>query len=123
MEKSKAPERQLVPSEEALRRGAAFLAAWDRGQRPAGRQLSPKAVVTFIVGSGDDHLRLGGGAELAGVARSLRIVPKYIGERSLVERCVVTLAGDRGLLLVGEPGTAKSMLSELLTAAIAGPRP
>jgi len=33
---------------------------------------------------------------------------------------VVTLAGERGLLLVGEPGTAKSMLSELLAAAIAG---
>jgi MoxR-like ATPase len=33
---------------------------------------------------------------------------------------VVTLAGERGLLLVGEPGTAKSMLSELLAAAICG---
>jgi MoxR-like ATPase len=33
---------------------------------------------------------------------------------------VVTLAGERGLLLVGEPGTAKSMLSELLAAAISG---
>ena len=33
---------------------------------------------------------------------------------------MVTLAGERGLLLVGEPGTAKSMLSELLSAAISG---
>jgi MoxR-like ATPase len=33
---------------------------------------------------------------------------------------VVTLAGERGLLLVGEPGTAKSMLSELLAAAVCG---
>ena len=33
---------------------------------------------------------------------------------------MVTLAGERGLLLVGEPGTAKSMLSELLAAAICG---
>ena len=33
---------------------------------------------------------------------------------------MVTLAGERGLLLVGEPGTAKSMLSELLAAAISG---
>jgi MoxR-like ATPase len=32
----------------------------------------------------------------------------------------VTLLGNRGLLLVGEPGTAKSMLSELLSAAISG---
>jgi MoxR-like ATPase len=33
---------------------------------------------------------------------------------------VVTLAGERGLLLVGQPGTAKSMLGELLAAAISG---
>ena len=45
---------------------------------------------------------------------------KFVGERALVERCVVTLAGERGLLLVGEPGTAKSMLSELLAAAVCG---
>ena len=32
----------------------------------------------------------------------------------------MTLAGNRGLMLVGEPGTAKTMLSELLTAAISG---
>jgi len=32
----------------------------------------------------------------------------------------VGLAGNRGLLLAGEPGTAKSMLSELLAAAISG---
>ena len=48
------------------------------------------------------------------------IEPKFVGSRSLVERCVVTLAGERGLLLVGQPGTAKSMLGELLTAAISG---
>ena len=48
------------------------------------------------------------------------IEPKFVGPRSLVERCVVTLAGERGLLLVGQPGTAKSMLGELLAAAISG---
>ena len=37
-----------------------------------------------------------------------------------MERCVINLAGERALLLVGEPGTAKSMLSELLSAAICG---
>src|SRR5262249_41636011 len=35
-------------------------------------------------------------------------------------RAVIGLAGNRGLLLVGEPGTAKSMLSELLAAAVSG---
>ncbi len=50
----------------------------------------------------------------------MTIARKYVGSRQLIERCVVTLAGERGLLLVGEPGTAKSMLSELLSAAISG---
>ena len=48
------------------------------------------------------------------------ITPKFVGDRALVERAVITLAGTRGLLLVGEPGTAKSMLSELLAAAVCG---
>ncbi len=56
----------------------------------------------------------------AGVPRRLVIEQKFVGERALVERCVVTLAGERGLLLVGEPGTAKSLLSELLSAAVCG---
>ena len=43
-----------------------------------------------------------------------------MGNDALVERCIVTLAGNRGLMLVGEPGTAKTMLSELLSAAISG---
>jgi len=33
---------------------------------------------------------------------------------------MVTLATSRGLMLVGEPGTAKSLLSELMAAAISG---
>ena len=50
----------------------------------------------------------------------MKISRKFVGDVSLVERCVITLAGERALLLVGEPGTAKSMLSELLSAAICG---
>ncbi len=52
--------------------------------------------------------------------KSMVIEAKFVGSRALVERCVVTLAGERGLLLVGQPGTAKSMLGELLAAAISG---
>jgi MoxR-like ATPase len=74
----------------------------DPGPRPPGWKLSPRAVVRFIVGDGDT------------------ISTKFVGDRALVERAVITLAGSRGLLLVGEPGTAKSMLSELLAAAICG---
>ena len=50
----------------------------------------------------------------------LGVEKKFVGDDALVERAVVTLAGNRGLLLIGEPGTAKSMLSELLAAAISG---
>jgi MoxR-like ATPase len=72
------------------------------------------------MGSGEP-LRLPEGADAGeGVPRRLAVRRKFVGERALVERCVVTLAGERGLLLVGEPGTAKSMLSELLAAAVSG---
>src|SRR5215472_15665403 len=48
------------------------------------------------------------------------ITRKFYGDDVLIERAVISLAGNRGLLLVGEPGTAKSMLSELIAAAISG---
>jgi MoxR-like ATPase len=38
----------------------------------------------------------------------------------MVERAIVSLSSNRGLMFVGEPGTAKSMLSELLAAAVSG---
>lgn len=43
-----------------------------------------------------------------------------MGDRRIVEICIATLVTDRALLLIGEPGTAKSWLSEHLTAAING---
>src|SRR5262245_32018350 len=48
------------------------------------------------------------------------ITPKFVGERRLVQVAIATLASDRALLLAGEPGTAKSWLSEHLAAAISG---
>jgi MoxR-like ATPase len=105
---------------EALHAGElAFLAAWDGGERPLGWRLTPRAVVTFVAGSGDEQLRMPRGAG-DGLPRSLAVPAKFVGNRALVERAVVTLAGERGLMLVGEPGTAKSMLSELLAAAVSG---
>jgi MoxR-like ATPase len=103
---------QAPPPETVYAEELAFLEGWDAGDRPPGWRLTPRAVVTFIVGSGGDALRKDGAA--------MTISEKFVGERALVERCVVTLAGERGLLLVGDPGTAKSMLSELLAAAVSG---
>ena len=70
---------------------------------PDGWRLSPRSVRAFVVG--DERL---------GVTR------KFYGDDPLVDRAVVTLLGRQGLMLVGEPGTAKSMLSELLAAAVSG---
>lgn len=96
----------------------AFLAAWDGGPRPPRWRLTPKAVVTFVSGSRGETLSIAKPPK--GVPKAMVIPEKFVGDRALVERCVVTLAGERGLLLVGEPGTAKSMLSELLAAAVSG---
>ncbi|WP_020014217.1 ATP-binding protein [Promicromonospora sukumoe] len=94
------------PAEVRYAAELATLAAWDseRGHElPPGWRLSPRAVRAFVVGS--DEL---------GVSR------KFYGDDPLVDRAVVSLMGRQGLMLVGEPGTAKSMLSELLSAAVSG---
>lgn len=121
-----APETaaQVLSAEQRYADELAFLAAYDDGARPPGWTLTPRAVVTFIQGSDGEALKLPAdrriGPDGTELPASTTILPKFVGERSLVERCVVTLAGERGLLLVGEPGTAKSMLSELLAAAVCG---
>lgn len=81
----------------------ARLASDDPYPRPEGWRLSPHAVRTFVLG---DPRRA--------------VQKKFYGDDALIERCIVTLMSNRGLLLVGEPGTAKSMLSELFAAAVSG---
>lgn len=118
--KIEAPEaEQAAPAETIWAEELAFLRQWDDAPRPPGWLLSPRAVVTFVMGSKDEKLALPKTAKAEG-PRTLAITEKFVGERAIVERSVVTLAGERGLLLVGEPGTAKSMLSELLAAAVCG---
>ncbi|MDE6102336.1 MAG: AAA family ATPase, partial [Ruminococcus sp.] len=86
-----------------------LLAKYDTGKRPENWKLSPKAVRTFILGG---KVKTDDG--------NVEISRKFYGNDALVERCIITLAGNRGLMLVGEPGTAKTMLSELLSAACCG---
>lgn len=75
----------------------------DKGERPPGWAISLNAARRFIVGD-----------PRGGIER------KFVGDPSLIDRALVTLATNRGLLLIGEPGTAKSLLSELLAAAVSG---
>jgi len=70
---------------------------------PEGWCMSPRSVLTYITG---------------GKAGRKIITPKYIGHERLVEIAIATLMTDRALLLIGEPGTAKSWLSEHLAAAV-----
>ncbi|MDO9436656.1 AAA family ATPase [Hydrogenophaga sp.] len=92
---------QRPPAEALYAEELAQLTRDDQGPVPPGWRLSMKAVLRFI----------GGGH---GIQRKIVCAP------SLLERSLVTLASQRALLLVGEPGTAKSLLSELLAAAVCG---
>ncbi|AOS64160.1 ATP-binding protein [Actinoalloteichus hymeniacidonis] len=94
---------QRPPAEIRYADELARLRAEDTGHRPPGWALSLSAARRFIVGD-----------ERAGIAR------KFVGDPSLIDRALVTLATSRGLMLVGEPGTAKSLLSELIAAAVSG---
>jgi MoxR-like ATPase len=86
----------------------------DSDTPPAPWRLSPRAVLTYIVGG--KTLK----AKINGKSVEVPITRKFFGDDALVERAIVTLASERALLLVGEPGTGKSWLSEHLAAAISG---
>jgi MoxR-like ATPase len=68
--------------------------------------MSPHAVITYLMGGK--------------LANGFEVIPKYIGNKRLMEIAVATLTTDRALLLYGLPGTAKSWVSEHITAAISG---
>ena len=99
------------PVEVRYARELRALRALDTGKRPRNWKMSPQAVRTFLLGSHKPLIWEG---------EEIPVRKKYLGNDALVERCIITLAGNRGLMLVGEPGTAKTMLSELLSAAISG---
>jgi len=109
---------QLPPAEVLYADELAALREIDKATRPDGWLLSPPAVVDFVCGTGGERIRPPKGKRAA--TGPIEITEKFVGPRDIIQRCVVTLAGQRGLLLVGEPGTAKSMLGELLSVAISG---
>ncbi len=94
-----------LPAEKLFQAEIDALIAAEKNPVPTGWSMSPQSVKTYICG---------------GKAGKTEITPKYIGHERLVEIAISTLVTDRALLLIGEPGTAKSWLSEHLTAAING---
>lgn len=96
---SKAAQR--LPAEIYYAEELARLREADPYPRPPGWQLSPKGVEAFVLGDTDQ------GA-----------TPKFVAPSAIVTRVIISLATQRGAMLVGEPGTAKSWLSELICAAI-----
>lgn len=103
MAKRRPPTHERPPAEVRFADELAKLAQADASPRPPGWRLSPRAVRSFVLGDA-----------------KLGITRKFVGHPSLVDRAMVSLATKRGLMLIGEPGTAKSMLSELFAAAISG---
>ena len=96
---------QRLPAEELYQTELDALIAAEREPVPTGWRMSPKSVLTYLTG---------------GSVKGVDITPKYMGNRRLVEIAIATLVTDRALLLIGEPGTAKSWLSEHLSAAVNG---
>lgn len=94
-----------LPAEQLFQKEIDALIAAEHDPIPTGWKISPRSVRTYICG---------------GKVGKTVITPKYIGHERLVEIAIATLVTDRALLLIGEPGTAKSWLSEHLTAAING---
>jgi len=100
---SRKSQLQRPPAEKAFADELKRLAEWDRHPVPPGWKLSPLAVEKFVLGDAE-----------------LQVSAKMVVDPGVITRIVIALCTDRGCLLVGEPGTAKSWLSELLAAAISG---
>ncbi|QES89887.1 ATP-binding protein [Rhizosphaericola mali] len=99
-------EKLRQHAEEQFKEELEELIKQDKDEKPENWKMSPKSVVKYLMGG-----KLSNGFE---------IMPKYIGNQRLMEIAVATLTTDRALLLYGLPGTAKSWVSEHLSAAVSG---
>lgn len=93
-------------AEEEYAKELEALAKQDKFPKPINWNLSPWAVVTYIIGGELEDGTI--------------INPKYFGKKRIIEIAVATLVTDRALLLLGVPGTAKTWVAEHLSAAISG---
>jgi len=103
------------PAEVQYRHQLEALKQQDKDTPPSAWKLSPRAVLTYITGTAKPIK-----ATIDGKSVEVPITRKFFGDDTIVERSIVTLMSERALLLVGEPGTGKSWLSEHLAAAISG---
>src|SRR5689334_6139932 len=109
------PEVLREPAEVRYRHQLEALAQADGDAKPPSWKLSPRAVLQYVVGTKKPVK-----ATIDGKSVEVPITRKFFGDDAIVERSIVTLASERALLLVGEPGTGKSWLSEHLAAAVSG---
>lgn len=104
-----------LPAEDLHKEELLALMQNDTYPKPPNWLLSPKMVELFITGSDEKFpLKINSGQ------KKVKISTKFFGDRNIIQKSIVTLASERGLMLIGEPGTAKSWLSEHLSAAICG---
>ncbi|WP_339846633.1 AAA family ATPase [uncultured Halopseudomonas sp.] len=100
---SKYANKQRLPAEAEYHDELERLTELDEHPVPPGWRMSPVAVGKFVEGD-----------------KQLGIERKFVCEPEVITRVVIALCTNRGALLVGEPGTAKSLLSELIAAAASG---
>ena len=78
-------ELQRLPAEVMFQKEIDALIAAEKNPVPTGWKMSPKSVLTYIMG---------------GECNGVKIMPKYIGNKRIIEIAIATLVTDRALLLL-----------------------
>lgn len=102
-------EQLREPAEVRYADQLAALKQNDPDPAPPAWFLSPRSVLRYVVGS-KTPLKL----DRDGQTVEVPITRKFFGDDGIVERSIVTLASERALLLVGEPGTGKCVKGDTL---------